>query len=124
MQRGASLRNGLWLLWLALLACGTPGVGGGGGADGAMAALPGATVLGVRERGPYLDVVVQDGDETHRRFVARTEDCAFVLTPEAQIAFDSTGLAIQDVALAQAIFDAARAQGLGKEVDFTGIAEK
>lgn len=44
--------------------------------------------------------------------------------PEKMTVFDSTGLAIQDVALAQAIFDAARAQGLGKEVDFTGIAEK
>lgn len=35
--------------------------------------------------------------------------------------FDSTGLAIQDVALARAIYDAARVHGLGTEVDLVGL---
>jgi alanine dehydrogenase len=35
--------------------------------------------------------------------------------------FDSTGLAIQDVALARAIYDTARAQSLGTEIDLIGI---
>jgi ornithine cyclodeaminase/alanine dehydrogenase len=37
--------------------------------------------------------------------------------------FDSTGLAIQDVALARAIYDAARPRGLGTEIDLVGIDE-
>lgn len=36
--------------------------------------------------------------------------------------FDSTGLAIQDLALAQAIYDAARSSGLGNQIDLVGIA--
>lgn len=32
--------------------------------------------------------------------------------------FDSTGLAIQDVALARVVYDAARAQGVGRNIDF------
>jgi len=32
--------------------------------------------------------------------------------------FDSTGLAIQDVALARVVYDAARAQGVGRHIDF------
>jgi ornithine cyclodeaminase/alanine dehydrogenase len=35
--------------------------------------------------------------------------------------FDSTGLAIQDVALARAIYDAARADGVGTEIDLVGV---
>jgi len=35
--------------------------------------------------------------------------------------FDSTGLAIQDVALARAIYDSARALGLGTEIDLVGL---
>lgn len=35
--------------------------------------------------------------------------------------FDSTGLAIQDVALAHAIYRAARARGLGTEIDLVGL---
>jgi alanine dehydrogenase len=35
--------------------------------------------------------------------------------------FDSTGLAIQDVALARAIYDAARTRGLGIEIDLVGV---
>lgn len=35
--------------------------------------------------------------------------------------FDSTGLAIQDVALARAIFDAAESLGIGTEVDLVGL---
>ena len=37
--------------------------------------------------------------------------------------FDSTGLAIQDVALARAIYDDARRRGLGHEVDLLGLHE-
>lgn len=37
--------------------------------------------------------------------------------------FDSTGLAIQDVALARAIYDEARQSGLGHEVDLIGLHE-
>lgn len=36
--------------------------------------------------------------------------------------FDSTGLAIQDVALAQAVYEAARERGLGPELDLCGVA--
>lgn len=35
--------------------------------------------------------------------------------------FDSTGLAIQDVALARAIYDAARERGVGTEIDLLGL---
>lgn len=35
--------------------------------------------------------------------------------------FDSTGLAIQDVALARAVYDAARGESLGVEVDLIGL---
>jgi len=35
--------------------------------------------------------------------------------------FDSTGLAIQDVSLARAIFDAARHQSIGQEIDLLGL---
>lgn len=38
--------------------------------------------------------------------------------------FDSTGLAIQDVALARSIYDTALAHGLGQELDFCGLSEK
>ena len=34
--------------------------------------------------------------------------------------FDSTGLAVQDVALARLIYDTARESGVGLEVDFAG----
>ncbi len=36
--------------------------------------------------------------------------------------FDSTGLAIQDVSLARAIYDTARAQSVGQEIDLIGVA--
>ena len=44
--------------------------------------------------------------------------------PAAEVTtiFDSTGLAIQDVALARAIYDAARADGVGTEIDLVGAA--
>jgi ornithine cyclodeaminase/alanine dehydrogenase len=35
--------------------------------------------------------------------------------------FDSTGLAIQDVALARAIYDAAKSQAIGQEIDLIGL---
>ena len=35
--------------------------------------------------------------------------------------FDSTGLALQDVALARAIYHAARSQGVGLEIDLVGV---
>ncbi|KPK17138.1 MAG: alanine dehydrogenase [Myxococcales bacterium SG8_38] len=37
--------------------------------------------------------------------------------------FDSTGLAIQDVALARAIYDLAKAQSLGQEIDLIGLGD-
>jgi ornithine cyclodeaminase/alanine dehydrogenase len=45
--------------------------------------------------------------------------------PDADVTtlFDSTGLAIQDVALARAIYDEARRRGLGHEVDLLGLHE-
>ena len=39
----------------------------------------------------------------------------------ATTVFDSTGLAIQDVALARAIYDAARTTGVGREIDLIGL---
>jgi alanine dehydrogenase len=41
--------------------------------------------------------------------------------PETTTVFDSTGLAIQDVALARAIFEEARERGIGTEVDLVGV---
>lgn len=41
--------------------------------------------------------------------------------PETTTVFDSTGLAIQDVALARAIYDVVRDRGLGIEVDLVGL---
>lgn len=35
--------------------------------------------------------------------------------------FDSTGLAIQDVALARAIYDAAKSRSVGREIDLVGV---
>lgn len=45
-----------------------------------------------------------------------------LLKPDAATTtiFDSTGLAIQDVALARAIYDAANAQSIGQEIDLIG----
>jgi alanine dehydrogenase len=42
-------------------------------------------------------------------------------SPETTTVFDSTGLAIQDVALARAIYDAARQGGTGLEIDLVGL---
>ncbi|MEM9729785.1 MAG: ornithine cyclodeaminase family protein [Myxococcota bacterium] len=50
------------------------------------------------------------------------EIVAGVLAPnhDGVTVFDSTGLAVQDLALAAAIYDAARERGVGLEVDFLG----
>ena len=40
---------------------------------------------------------------------------------EKTTVFDSTGLAIQDVALARAIYDAAKTQSIGREIDLVGL---
>ena len=42
----------------------------------------------------------------------------------ATTVFDSTGLAIQDVSLARAIYDAASSQSIGQEIDLIGLAQK
>jgi ornithine cyclodeaminase/alanine dehydrogenase len=44
-------------------------------------------------------------------------------TSDVTTLFDSTGLAVQDVALARAIYDEARARGVGHEVDLLGLHE-
>ena len=36
--------------------------------------------------------------------------------------FDSTGLAVQDVSLARAIYEAAKSQSIGREIDLVGVA--
>ncbi len=41
--------------------------------------------------------------------------------PDVTTVFDSTGLAIQDVAVARTIFDAALQRGIGTEVDLVGV---
>ena len=43
-------------------------------------------------------------------------------SPETITVFDSTGLAIQDVALAKAIFEKAKQHGAGIDVDLVGVA--
>ena len=43
--------------------------------------------------------------------------------PETTTVFDSTGLAIQDVALARAIYDTARERGIGLEIDLVGLGD-
>jgi len=42
--------------------------------------------------------------------------------PERTTVFDSTGLAIQDVSLGRAIYDAAKSQSLGHEIDLVGLS--
>ena len=42
---------------------------------------------------------------------------------ETTTVFDSTGLAIQDVALARPIYEAARSAGVGIEIDLIGVDE-
>jgi ornithine cyclodeaminase/alanine dehydrogenase len=41
--------------------------------------------------------------------------------PDTTTVFDSTGLAIQDVSLARAIYDTAKSQSLGREIDLVGL---
>jgi len=41
--------------------------------------------------------------------------------PAMTTVFDSTGLAIQDVALARALYEAARSQSIGQEIDLLGL---
>jgi len=42
----------------------------------------------------------------------------------ATTVFDSTGLAIQDLSLARAIYDAARSQSIGQEIDLIGLGSR
>jgi len=44
--------------------------------------------------------------------------------PATTTVFDSTGLAVQDVSLARAIYDAAKAQSTGQELDLIGLATR
>ncbi len=44
--------------------------------------------------------------------------------PSTTTVFDSTGLAIQDVSLARAIYDRAVMQSIGQQVDLVGIGEQ
>jgi len=81
-------------VWLCALALGCSAPGGQQPGDTAQAApLPGMTVVGVRERGPYLDVVVRDAKRTIRRLVRPTEACRFVLIPEINVGFQNRGIA-------------------------------
>ena len=41
--------------------------------------------------------------------------------PDTTTVFDSTGLAIQDVSVGRAIYDAAKSQRLGHEIDLVGL---
>ena len=41
--------------------------------------------------------------------------------PETTTIFDSTGLAIQDVSLARAIYEAAKSRSIGREIDLLGV---
>ena len=41
--------------------------------------------------------------------------------PETTTIFDSTGLAIQDVSLARAIYEAAQSRSIGREIDLLGV---
>jgi ornithine cyclodeaminase/alanine dehydrogenase len=45
-------------------------------------------------------------------------------SPDTTTVFDSTGLAIQDVAVARVIYDEARARGLGLDVDMVGLESR
>ncbi len=42
--------------------------------------------------------------------------------PDTTTVFDSTGLAIQDVSLGRAIYDAAKSRSLGREIDLVGLS--
>jgi ornithine cyclodeaminase/alanine dehydrogenase len=72
-----------------------------------------------------INVPLATGDFSVREIVGTLGEVVAGALPKPDAAlttiFDSTGLAIQDVALARAIYDAAKAQSIGQEIDLLGI---
>lgn len=72
-----------------------------------------------------INVPIASGEMSERDLAGSLGDVvAGVLARDpaaTRTVFDSTGLAIQDLALAHAIYDAARAQGVGFDVDLMGL---
>ena len=66
---------------------------------------------------PVTDLPIADEQTTH---VDQDDSVVITLTgSDLEITiFDSTGLAIQDVALAQVVYKAAQEQGIGRTIDF------
>jgi len=72
-----------------------------------------------------INVPLAAGDFSVNEIAGTLGDVVAGVLPKPDAAtttiFDSTGLAIQDVALARAIYDAAKAQSIGQEIDLIGF---
>jgi alanine dehydrogenase len=73
-----------------------------------------------------INVPLTDGDFTLDDLAGTLGEVVAGVLPKPSVAtttiFDSTGLAIQDVSLARAIYDAARCQSIGQEIDLMGLS--
>jgi ornithine cyclodeaminase/alanine dehydrogenase len=72
-----------------------------------------------------INVPLADGSFTLDDLAGTLGEVVAGVLPKPSVAtttiFDSTGLAIQDVSLARAIYDAARCQSIGQEIDLMGL---
>jgi len=72
-----------------------------------------------------INVPLADGDFSVDEIAGTLGEVVAGLQPRPDLGtttiFDSTGLAIQDVSLARAIYEAARSRSIGQEVDLIGV---
>ena len=72
-----------------------------------------------------INVPLANGDFTIDEIAGTLGEVVAGILPRPELStstvFDSTGLAIQDVSLARAIYDEARARSLGREIDLLGL---
>ena len=72
-----------------------------------------------------INVPLADGDFSVDEIAGTLGEVVAGLQPRPDLGtttiFDSTGLAIQDVSLARAIYEAARSRSIGREVDLIGV---
>ena len=73
-----------------------------------------------------INVPLADGDFSVDQIAGTLGEVVAGLQPRPDLGtttiFDSTGLAIQDVSLARAIYEAAKSRSIGQEVDLIGVA--
>jgi ornithine cyclodeaminase/alanine dehydrogenase len=72
-----------------------------------------------------INVPLEEGDFTLDEIAGTLGEVVAGVLPKPDrgttTVFDSTGLAVQDVSLARAIYDAARSQSIGQEIDLIGL---